>query len=120
MEIILTTTPVQSSGRQRLTLRKFFAAALITGAGLMVAGVVLTGKPKPVANVTPEPLRPVVSVLRAQPSAISLAVNTQGTVEARRRISLVAEVAGKVEKVSQQFEEGAFSVSYTHLRAHET
>ncbi len=74
----------------------------------MVAGVVLTGKPKPVANVTPEPLRPVVSVLRAQPSAISLAVNTQGTVEARRRISLVAEVAGKVEKVSQQFEEGAF------------
>ena len=108
MEIILTTTPVQSSGRQRLTLRKFFAAALITGAGLMVAGLVLTGKPKPVANVTPEPLRPVVSVLRAQPSAISLAVNTQGTVEARRRISLVAEVAGKVEKVSQQFEEGAF------------
>jgi RND family efflux transporter MFP subunit len=108
MEIILTTTPVQTSGRQRLTLRKFFIAALITGGGLLLAGLVLTGKSKPVANVTPEPLRPVVSILHAQPSAISLAVNTQGTVEARRRISLVAEVSGKVEKVSQQFEEGAF------------
>ncbi|MDG1493854.1 MAG: efflux RND transporter periplasmic adaptor subunit [Luminiphilus sp.] len=104
----MTTTPTQSLGRQRLTVKKFLFAALLTGSGLLVSGLVLTGKPAPVANVPPEPLRPVVSVLRAQPSEISLAVNTQGTVEARRRINLVAEVAGKVSTVSERFEEGAF------------
>ncbi|MDG1827589.1 MAG: efflux RND transporter periplasmic adaptor subunit [Luminiphilus sp.] len=104
----MTTTPTQSLGRQRLTVKKFLIAALLTGSGLLVSGLVLTGKPAPVANVPPEPLRPVVSVLRAQPSEISLAVNTQGTVEARRRINLVAEVAGKVSTVSERFEEGAF------------
>ena len=108
MVITVTTTPTQSLGRQRLTVKKFLFAALLTGAGLLVSGLVLTGKPAPVANVPPEPLRPVVSVLRAQPSEISLAVNTQGTVEARRRINLVAEVAGKVSTVSERFEEGAF------------
>lgn len=108
MVITVTTTPTQSLGRQRLTVKKFLFAALLTGSGLLVSGLVLTGKPAPVANVPPEPLRPVVSVLRAQPSEISLAVNTQGTVEARRRINLVAEVAGKVSTVSERFEEGAF------------
>ena len=108
MVITVTTTPTQSLGRQRLTVKKFLFAALLTGSGLLVSGLVLTGKPAPVANVPPEPLRPVVSILRAQPSEISLAVNTQGTVEARRRINLVAEVAGKVSTVSERFEEGAF------------
>jgi len=108
MVITVTITPTQSLGRQRLTVKKFLIAALLTGSGLLVSGLVLTGKPAPVANVPPEPLRPVVSVLRAQPSEISLAVNTQGTVEARRRINLVAEVAGKVSTVSERFEEGAF------------
>ena len=108
MVITVTTTPTQSLGRQRLTVKKFLIAALLTGSGLLVSGLVLTGKPAPVANLPPEPLRPVVSVLRAQPSEISLAVNTQGTVEARRRINLVAEVAGKVSTVSERFEEGAF------------
>ena len=108
MVITVTTTPTQSLGRQRLTVKKFLIAALLTGSGLLVSGLVLTGKPAPVANVPPEPLRPVVSVLRAQPSEISLAVNTQGTVDARRRINLVAEVAGKVSTVSERFEEGAF------------
>ena len=108
MVITVTTTPTQSLGRQRLTVKKFLIAALLTGSGLLVSGLVLTGKPAPVANVPPEPLRPVVSVLRAQPTEISLAVNTQGTVEARRRINLVAEVAGKVSTVSERFEEGAF------------
>ena len=108
MVITVTTTHTQSLGRQRLTVKKFLIAALLTGSGLLVSGLVLTGKPAPVANVPPEPLRPVVSVLRAQPSEISLAVNTQGTVEARRRINLVAEVAGKVSTVSERFEEGAF------------
>jgi len=108
MVTTVTTNPTQGLGRQRPTVKKFLIAALLTGAGLLVSGLVLTGKPAPVANVPPEPLRPVVSVLRAQPSEISLAVNTQGTVEARRRINLVAEVAGKVSTVSERFEEGAF------------
>jgi RND family efflux transporter MFP subunit len=108
MVMTVTTTSTQSPGRQRLTIKKFLIAAMITGAGLLVSALVLTGKPAPVANVPAEPLRPVVAVLQAQPSAISLAVNTQGTVEARRRISLVAEVAGKVATVADQFEEGAF------------
>ena len=107
-KVVLTTDSTAVGGRPRPTLGKFLIAALITGLGLAAAGLVLTGKPKPTASPPAEPLRPVVSVLEVEPEAISLPVVTQGTVEARRRISLVAQVAGKVESVADGFVEGAF------------
>lgn len=108
LDAILTTTTPQPAGRPQPTWRKFLLAAVITIAGLIAAGLVLTGKPRPAAVAPADPLRPVVSVLTADPTAISLPVITQGTVEARRRISLVAQVAGKIDSVADDFVDGAF------------
>ena len=108
LDVILTTTTPQPAGRPQPTWRKFLLAAVITIAGLIAAGLVLTGKPRPAAVAPADPLRPVVSVLTADPTAISLPVITQGTVEARRRISLVAQVAGKIDSVADDFVDGAF------------
>jgi RND family efflux transporter MFP subunit len=69
---------------------------------------VLTGKPKPEVQPQDDPLKPVVSVIVTEPRDMVLAVTTQGTVEARRRISLVAQVGGKVAGVAENFVEGAF------------
>ncbi len=76
--------------------------------GLTVAWLVLTGKPKPEVQPQDDPLKPVVSVIVTEPRDMVLAVTTQGTVEARRRISLVAQVGGKVDGVAENFVEGAF------------
>jgi len=76
--------------------------------GLAVAWLVLTGKPKPEVQPQDDPLKPVVSVIVTEPRDMVLAVTTQGTVEARRRISLVAQVGGKVAGVAENFVEGAF------------
>ena len=82
------------------------AAVLFLGLG--VAWLVLTGKPKPEVQPQDDPLKPVVSVIVTEPRDMVLAVTTQGTVEARRRISLVAQVGGKVAGVAENFVEGAF------------
>ncbi len=108
LDLILTTTSTQAAGRPQPTVRKFIFAALITLAGLVAAGLVLTGKPKPAAVPPANPLRPVVAIVEADPAFISLPVTTQGTVEARRRISLVAQVSGKVDAVAAGFVAGAF------------
>ncbi len=82
------------------------AAVLFLGLG--VAWLVLTGKPKLEVQPQDDPLKPVVSVIVTEPRDMVLAVTTQGTVEARRRISLVAQVGGKVAGVAENFVEGAF------------
>lgn len=89
-------------------LRKIVVATAIAIAGLLLAFVVLTGKPKPAPADTVTVLKPVVAVLEARPSAVSLPVKTQGTVEALRAINLVAQVGGKVQSVANNFVDGAF------------
>ena len=94
--------------RQAPTRTKFFAAVGITGAGLFLAVALLTGKPAPEIAAPTEPPPPVVSVVVADPRPESLPVYTQGTVEARRSIRLIAEVAGKVDRTADNFVEGDF------------
>lgn len=89
-------------------LRKIITAILIALGGLVLAWLVLTGKPKPVPADTIAVLKPVVAVLYARPEAVSLPVKTQGTVEALRAINLVGQVGGKVTSVSASFVDGAF------------
>ncbi|MGD2006621.1 MAG: efflux RND transporter periplasmic adaptor subunit [Cellvibrionales bacterium] len=94
--------------RQAPTRAKFVAAVGITGAGLFLAVVLLTGKPAPEIAAPPEPPSPVVSVVVADPRPESLPVYTQGSVKARRSIRLTAEVAGKVDRTASNFMEGDF------------
>jgi RND family efflux transporter MFP subunit len=104
----LTALDSSTSGRAAPGLRKIVFATAIAIAGLLLAFVVLTGKPKPVPTDAVAVLKPVVAVLEAGPQAISLPVKTQGTVEALRAINLVSQVGGKVQSVANNFVDGAF------------
>jgi RND family efflux transporter MFP subunit len=93
---------------RRLTRRRLLGSALFTTAGLAVCFLVLVGKPATQPTELPEPRRPLVTVILAEPSDHSISVRTQGTVEPVRRVGLVAQVSGKVEHVSDLFLDGRF------------
>jgi RND family efflux transporter MFP subunit len=50
----------------------------------------------------------MVTVLEAAPATRQLLVHTQGTIDAKRRVDLVAQVTGKVVEVSDAFADGGF------------
>lgn len=83
-------------------------AIAVTALGLVFAWFLLTGKPKPVARPPEAALKPEVGILVAEPGPVALSVATQGTVEPLTHISLVAQAGGKVERVAEQFVDGAF------------
>ena len=97
-----------SATASRLTRRRLLGSVLFTAAGLAVCFLVLVGKPATQPTELPEPRRPLVAVILAEPSDHSISVRTQGTVEPVRRVSLVAQVSGKVERVSDLFLDGRF------------
>ncbi len=92
----------------RPSVKKLAISLVTVAVGLGLAWLLLTGKPKPQPEAPAEPLRPVVAVTVAQPSAQVLEITTQGTVEPLRRINVVAQVAGKVASVAPAFEAGRF------------
>ena len=94
--------------RQPLTLKKVLVSAGVMAAGLVLAMIVVTAKPKPQPSTPETPLAPVVTVVSAKPMAMPLTVVTQGTVEPMRRINLSAQVSGKVVEVGENFLEGAY------------
>lgn len=96
------------ASRQPLTIKKLLVSAAVIAAGLVLAILVVTAKPKPQPSVPEAPLAPVVAVVAVMPKAMPLTVVTQGTVEPMRRINLSAQVSGKVLKVGKNFLEGAY------------
>ena len=97
-----------SATASRLTRRRLLGSVLFTAAGLAVCFLVLVGKPATQPTELPEPRRPLVAVILAEPSDHRISVRTQGTVEPVRRVGLVAQVSGKVERVSDLFLDGRF------------
>ena len=87
-----------SNKSSRFSRRRLFGSAAFTFAGLVVCFLVLVGKPQTQPTQFPEPRRPLVDVILATPSDHSISVRTQGTVEPVRRVGLVAQVSGKVER----------------------
>ena len=104
----MSDTPEISTVANRLSLRKLFIATMATLSGLALTWVVLTAKSEPQAGPPPDRPAPMVTVIEALPSAHQLLVRTQGTIEAKRRVDLVAQVAGKVAEVSDAFADGGF------------
>ena len=92
----------------RLSLRKLAIATLATLVGLVATWVVLTAKSEPQAGAPPERPAPMVEVITAAPADHELRVRTQGTVRAKTQVELAAQVAGRVVKVSENFEDGGF------------
>jgi len=86
---------------QRLPL-----ALIILTLGLALAAGLIWLKPQPEPQPEAEPKKPLMPVVVAQPEQRRLSVETQGTVEPRRRITLTNQVAGEVVEVSPQFVTG--------------
>jgi len=86
--------------------RRLPLALIILILGLAVAGGLVWLKPKPEPRPDTEPRRPEMPVVLAQPQTLRLSVETQATVEPRRRITLTTQVAGEVVEVAPEFVAG--------------
>jgi len=88
--------------------RQTLAALAVVLAGLAAAVYLLLAKPEPEPRAPEASEPPEVEVLRLRPAQMALEVETQGTVEPRREIDLVAQVSGKVVEVAKAFAAGGF------------
>lgn len=83
--------------------------------GFAIVGLIATGKPRPVA----EPIRvqpvPLVDILQLKPGNNPLWIETQGVVQPKTQIELVAQVSGKVIAVHPQFAAGGVFEADTAL-----
>lgn len=89
-------------------LRQVLATLAFVLAGLGVAAYLLFAKPEPERRPPAVRDPPEVEVLRLSPAPTALEVETQGTVEPRREIDLVAQVSGTVVDVASVFAAGGF------------
>lgn len=82
------------------------AWVLIVGITLIAAIVLLKPNPQPRA---PKPIAQIqTKVVLAQPQTMAVNVSAQGSVEPRRQIDVVSQVAGSLVNVSDQFVSGGF------------
>lgn len=85
--------------------RKILLPVVIVIAGVLAAAALILN-PNEVNDNPPARVAPKVSVIK--PSLIDepLIIDSQGTVEPAHRISLAAEVAGRVDVISERFQRG--------------
>jgi RND family efflux transporter MFP subunit len=88
---------------------------LVMVIGLALAYGLLVGKPGPEPAPPPELAPPLVDVISVQPDFRSIAVETQGTVQPLRQVSVVSRVAGRVDRVAKDFAAGGFFQSGEEL-----
>lgn len=91
--------------------KSWLPTLLVAVVGLGVAAFLLWGKPQPPRKAAVLPSAPSVDTVVVQPQRMALSVNTQGTVQPRRQIDLISQVAGVVEQVADNFVEGGFFVA---------
>lgn len=90
-------------------LKKFVLPIGILLSGLGVISFLVIAKPKPTPQPPPEePANVTVAVAEVFPQTMRLAVTTQGTVEPKREIDLVAQVSGQIISVAPAFVNGGF------------
>jgi multidrug efflux system membrane fusion protein len=87
--------------------RKALYPAVLLAAGIAMAFVLLLAKPRASTEIH-EPPAPLVRVVPVATGDIPMVVRTQGRVEPRAEIDLVAEVAGKVVEVAPTLAAGGF------------
>lgn len=86
-------------------IKTLIVITLILFGALLVAGLLYLLQPEPVTTEPERPV-PVLEVVSVQPQDVSWWLPSQGTVEARTRTVLAAEVSGRVIEVSDAFENG--------------
>lgn len=76
--------------------------------GIALFCVLIFARTPPVKRSPPPPPTPVVEVIVANPLSHKLQVRTQGNVQPKRDIDLVAQVTGKIVSASAHFADGGF------------
>ena len=104
----MTANSELSTTADRMSFRRFVLAGFATMAGLAMTWFVMTAKSAPEAGAPPERPSPLVAVFAANPSTHQLTVASQGTIEAKHRVDLVAQVSGKVVSIADRFADGEF------------
>lgn len=89
------------------TLPQILLALLILAAGGVTAMAIVREEPEIQPQATKLTL-PEVSVLTVQPQSLRIDIRSQGSVRAHNEIDLVAEVTGRIIKVSPAFVNGGF------------
>ncbi len=87
--------------------RKIILPLAVLLVGFAAAGILIATRPKVERRPVADPGL-LVRVLEAEPGPRSVRVPSQGTVEPRTEITLVAEVAGRIVSASGSLEEGRF------------
>jgi RND family efflux transporter MFP subunit len=87
--------------------RKILIPIVIVLVGVALAATIIKLRPEP-PRATPPEIIPLVRVIEARPTSHAYSVTAQGTVQPRTTSSLVAEVAGRVLSVDEDFNEGGF------------
>ena len=93
----------EKSAREKIVRVLLPVAVLAIGVG--AGAIVYTTKP-PVEETPPEIKPRTVKTMAVEVSAVSMVVETQGTVEARQVVNLVPQVSGAVAWVSDKFVNG--------------
>lgn len=91
-----------------MQLQRRYLWVVILLAGLVVAAALVLLKPRPQPKPEAPPVPPQVPVVTIAPETMALAVASEGTVAPLREIDLVAEVAGRVTQVADNFVAGDF------------
>ncbi len=79
---------------------------LVVLIGIAVFWIIANSKPAPVAKAIRVPPVPFVDVLRIQPGHNQVWIETQGVVQPKTKIELIAQVSGRVIAVDNQFVAG--------------
>jgi len=102
----------RSPALQDLREHQDFIPYTVLVLGVVMAFVVMfIFKPEAIPEDEAPALVQVVDWVKAAPETRSITVHSQGTVKPRIAIDLVAQVAGRVESVNDNFAEGAFFTS---------
>ncbi|CAA6805818.1 MAG: Membrane fusion protein of RND family multidrug efflux pump [uncultured Thiotrichaceae bacterium] len=88
-------------------MRKFLLPVLVIVIAVVAAKILLATKPEPKKS-PPKDRSTVVEIQELKLQEYVLKVEAAGVVKARTQSDLVAEVSGRIESVSETFQEGAY------------
>ena len=88
--------------------KKKLYSLLVISAGIVLFMALVLGRAQPEKRQPPSPPTPLVDIVIAHPVSHQLLVRTQGNVQPRREIDLVAQVTGKIVTASPNFADGSF------------
>lgn len=101
------------NNQDRPSFGRWIAFHVIPAFALLVVGVVLIAVIVKAMQKEPEQVEmqrvlPVIDTITVMPEAVTVEIASQGTVEARTRTNLVAEISGHVESISPALYAGGF------------